>query len=123
MQHRADKLAHQLRNEISYIISRELKDPRIGFATITTVRVTPDLRAARIFISVLGTPEEQQATLAALQRATSFIRRQIAGRLRLRHTPEIQFKFDDSIEYGAKMDALIEEIRQELPDAEAAAED
>ncbi len=114
MQYRPDRLAHELRNEISVIVSREVKDPRVGFATITNVRVSPDLRYARVFVSVFGSPEKQKATLAALHRAGGFIRRQLSGRLKLRHCPDLQFNLDDSMEYGAKMDGLLAEVRQEL---------
>src|SRR5437762_448174 len=118
MQYRSDRLAHELRNEISYIIARELKDPRVGFATITNARVSPDLRHARIFVSVFGSPEQQKETLAALNRAVGFIRRQISGRLKLRHSPELQFSFDDSIEHGARMDELLAQVNQELAAAD-----
>lgn len=114
MQYRSDRLAHELRNEISTIIARELKDPRVGFATITNAKVSPDLRYARIFVSVFGSPEQQKETLAALNRAVGFIRRQISGRLKLRHSPELQFSFDDSIEHGARMDELLAQVNQEL---------
>lgn len=121
MQYRADRLAHELRNEISYIIARELKDPRVGFATITNARVSPDLRHARVFVSVFGPSEQQKETLAALNRAVGFIRRQLSGRLKLRHCPELQFAFDDSIERGAKMDELLAEVNQEQKAADSAA--
>ena len=121
MQYRSDRLAHELRNEISFIIARELKDPRVGFATITNVRVSSDLRYARVFVSVFGSPEKQKETLAALHRAGGFIRRQISGRLKLRHSPELQFSFDESIEHGARMDELLAEVVQELPAVEPTA--
>ena len=114
MQYRPDRLAHELRIEVSAIIARELKDPRVGFATITNAKVSPDLRYARIFVSVFGSPEQQKETLAALNRAVGFIRRQISGRLKLRHSPELQFSFDDSIEHGARMDELLAQVNQEL---------
>ena len=114
MQYRPDRLAHELRSEISVIVAREVKDPRVGFATITKVRVSPDLRYARVFVSVFGSPEQQKATLAALHRAGGFIRRQLSGRLRLRHCPDLQFDLDDSMEYGAKMDGLLAEVQQEF---------
>jgi ribosome-binding factor A len=118
MQYRPDRLAHELRNEISVIVSREVKDPRVGFATITNVRVSPDLRHARVSVSVFGSPEQQKATLAALHRATGFIRRQLSGRVKLRHCPDLEFNLDDSMEYGAKMDGLLAEVRQELQTTE-----
>jgi ribosome-binding factor A len=115
MQYRADRLAHELRNELSLILAREVKDPRVGFATITQVRVSPDLRHARVFVSVLGSPEERKETFAALHRASGFMRRQLSGRLRLRHCPDLQFALDDSMEYGARMDNLLAALSQEMP--------
>ena len=119
MQYRSNRLAHQLRDEISYILSRELKDPRVGFATITEIRVSPDLRYARVYVSVLGLPEQQKGTTDALNRASGFIRKQLGSRLRLRHIPELQFAFDETIEYGVKMDALIDEISDELRESDS----
>ena len=114
MQYRSDRLAQELRNEVSFIIARELKDPRLGFATITTVKVTPDLKYARILVSVLGTPEKQKATMVALNKATGFVRKQLGSRLKLRQIPELKFEYDDSIEYGAKMDEILNEVGREL---------
>ena len=118
MQYRSNRLAHQLRDEISSIISREIKDPRVGFATITEVRVSPDLKYAKIFFSVLGPQEKKKDTLEALNHASGFVRRQLGSRLRLRQVPEIQFTFDETIEYGAKMDAILDEVGHELRAAE-----
>lgn len=114
MQYRVNRLAQELKQEISFIIAREVKDPRVGFATITDVRVSPDLRHARIYFSILGSAEQQNATLAALQRAAGFIRRQIGSRIKLRHTPELIFSIDEAFEYGLKMDGLIAQVSQEL---------
>ncbi len=114
MQYRSDRLAQELRNEVSYIISRELKDPRLGFATITAVKVSPDLKYARILVSVLGSPEKQKATMVGLQRSAGFVRRQLSSRLKLRQCPELKFEYDDSIEYGAKMDEILNEVGREL---------
>ncbi|MFN7929453.1 MAG: 30S ribosome-binding factor RbfA [Blastocatellia bacterium] len=121
MSYRADRLARELRDEISVIIARELKDPHVGFATITQVQVSPDLRYARVFVSVFGPPEQQKETLAALRRAGGFIRRQISGRIKLRHSPELQFSLDESIEQGARMDELLAQVKEELPAVEPTA--
>lgn len=114
-------MARELRDEISVIIARELKDPHVGFATITQVQVSPDLRYARVFVSVFGPPEQQKETLAALRRAGGFIRRQISGRIKLRHSPELQFSLDESIEQGARMDELLAQVKEELPAVEPTA--
>lgn len=116
MQYRQNRLAEELKNEISAIISQEVRDPRIGFATVTQVKVSPDLRYARVLISVLGSEEEKKQTLDALVRAGGFIRRQIGSRIKLRHTPELTFVYDDSVEQGDRMMRLIGEIKKELPE-------
>lgn len=119
MQYRPDRVAHELKNEISVIIARDLYDPRVGLATVTDAKVSPDLRHARVFVSVYGSPEEQQETIAALNHAAGFIRRAIGSRLRLRRSPEIVFTFDESVEYGDRMERLIEEVNQEHPGFES----
>jgi ribosome-binding factor A len=109
-------VAHELKQEVSAIIARELADPRVGFATVTAARVSPDLRHARVFVSVFGPPAQQRETLEALNHASGFIRRAVGARLRLRRNPELTFVFDESVEYGARMDKLIEEVKQETSD-------
>lgn len=119
MQYRADRVAHDLKQEISVIIARELHDPRVGLATVTDAKVSPDLRYARVFVSVLGSPDEQRETIAALNHAAGFIRRAIGARLRLRRSPELVFSFDESVEYGDRMERLIEEVIHERPSLES----
>ena len=116
MAHRAGRLAQQFKQEISAIIARELQDPRVGFATITDVRVSPDLTTARVFVSVLGSPAQQQETVQALNQGAGFVRRLLSARIRLRRHPELTFVYDDSIEKGQRMMQIIEEIKKELPD-------
>jgi ribosome-binding factor A len=116
MSFRSHRLAEELKNEISAIITQELRDPRVGFATVTEVKVSPDLRHARVSISVFGSPEEKQQTLDALASASGFIRRQIGSRIKLRYTPELSFDYDQSVEQGDRMLRLIEEIKKELPE-------
>ncbi|MEW6273670.1 MAG: 30S ribosome-binding factor RbfA [Bacillota bacterium] len=111
MSYRPERLAEAIKKEISDLLFNELKDPRIGFVTITAVDVSPDLRTAKIYASVYGSAEEQRATLAALQRAQGFIRSELGKRIRLRHTPEITFKLDPSIRRGARVMELLEEIK------------
>src|SRR5262249_22566426 len=118
MSYRSQRLAEELKNEISAIIAQEVRDPRVGFATVTEVKVSPDLRYAKVFVSVFGSLEEKQQTLGALQRATGFIRRQIGARIRLRYTQEITFDYDERIEQGDRMMQMIEEIKKELPETE-----
>ena len=116
MQHRSERVAHELKHEIGVIIARELHDPRVGFATVTDARVSPDLRHARIFVSVFGPPDEQRETIAALNHAAGFIRRALGSRLRLRRSPELTFAFDESVEYGDRMERLIAEVTKETSD-------
>ena len=94
MQYRSDRLAHELKNEVSNLIARELRDPRLGFATVTEAKVSPDLSHARIYVSVLGSTEEQRTTLAALNRASGFLRRALGTRLKLRKSPQLTFTLD-----------------------------
>jgi len=107
---RVGRVGEQLKKELSQIIQTELKDPRIGFITVTGVEVTSDLSQARVFLSVLGSEEQKEETLKALARGSGFIRSELGKRIRLRHTPELLFKFDSSIEYGSRIESLLEEI-------------
>ena len=116
MNYRAHRLAEELKNEISTIIAQDVRDPRVGFATVTKAEVSPDLRHARIYVSIYGSQEEKVRTLQALAAATPFIRRQVGARIRLRHVPELLFSYDDAVEYGDKMMQLIDEIKKELPE-------
>lgn len=114
--HRTDQVGAQVREEIMQIIRRELKDPRIGFASITQVRMSPDLRFARVRVSVLGDETEQQRTLTGLRSATGVIRRQLGRRLtNLRFSPELRFELDPSIEYSVHISQRLKEI---LPEEE-----
>jgi ribosome-binding factor A len=102
---------------------RNLKDPRIGLVTITAVRVTPDLRQATIYVSVLGSEKKRRASLAGLQSAHGVLQTRINDELNLRRTPQLTFAYDDSVERGVRMSALIDELAGELPDPEAGDDD
>ena len=108
---RPERVAEQVRIEIAGILQRDLKDPRVGLATCTRVQVSRDLKVAKIYISVLGTSEEQKRTMAALLGASGFVRRLLGQRLSLRVSPEVRFVFDPSVEYGIKLERLIQESR------------
>lgn len=110
---RADRVKELLRQELSQIISEEIKDPRVGFATVTDVELSSDLRHAKAFISVYGDEEKQKDTLQALERATGFIRSEVGKRIKMKHIPEIIFRFDKSIEHGARISQLLHEIKHE----------
>ena len=111
--HRQEKLGELIAVELSDLLRTRVKDPRVGFASITHVDVSGDLRHARIHISVLGTEEEQAATIRALKHATGFLRYELASRLVLRYMPELVFKLDTSIEQGSRILELIRQIENE----------
>jgi ribosome-binding factor A len=113
MARRAERLQEFLRDELGQIILQELKDPRIGFVSITDVEVSEDLRHARVFVSVLGDEEAKEQTMAGLHSAQGFIRGEIARRMRTRYTPEIAFKLDQSIERGTRVVTLIRDVTKE----------
>ena len=106
--HRHERIAGEIQQEISVMLAGELKDPRLaGFATVTEVRVTPDLKQARVYVSVMGTEAEQASTLKGLSAASGFIRHELSERLRMRRAPEVHFVLDRSGEYGERIDDLI----------------
>jgi ribosome-binding factor A len=119
--HRPDRVGEQIREELSDILTRgQVHDPGIGFITLTRVHVTPDLQIARVFYTSLGDPTARKETARALERATSFFRRQIGGRLRLRRVPELEFRFDESIEHQDRIEQILRDLHQE--DAQRASE-
>lgn len=115
----------EVQKELSRIISMEVKDPRINpMTSVVSVEVTPDLKFAKVYISVLGDEESKQATKEGLKKASPFIRSQLAKRLNLRNTPELTFVLDQSIEYGVNMSKMIEEVTKDIrQDEESADED
>lgn len=110
---RANRIAEQMKQELSDIISRRLKDPRVGFVTITDVDVTGDLQQAKVYFTVLGDEEKKAETLEALEKASGFIRSEIGSRIRLRKTPEIFFEFDESIDYGNRIEKLLSDLNKD----------
>jgi ribosome-binding factor A len=110
---RADRLGHQIRVELAELISREVKDPRIGFATITRVELTADLHHARVYVSVLGNPEEQKNNIEGLSSAAGFLRHEIGHRLALRRVPELEFILDHGAEAGEKIEMLLQQLHKE----------
>jgi ribosome-binding factor A len=110
---RQGRVANLLKQITSDIIQRELRDPGLGFITVTDADISPDLRQARIYVSILGDDEKRNEGMAALERATSFVRRELGRRAGLRMVPEIKFKFDEAIERGTRIFELIEEVKRE----------
>jgi ribosome-binding factor A len=112
--HRPDRVGEQIRDVISEILTRgEVHDPGIGFITLTRVQVTSDLQIARVFYTSLGDPKARKETARALDRATPFFRRQVAGRLRLRRAPEFEFRFDESIENQDRIEQILRDLHEE----------
>ncbi len=111
--YRNDRVRAAMRQEISNMLQRDLKDPRLGFATVTDVRVSGDLQHVQVYVSILGDDAARSQTMQALESARGYIRSEIGRRVQLRLTPEISFAYDDSIERGARILRIISEIQGE----------
>ena len=122
MTHRSEKVEQVIQEELSQILQREVRDPRIGFVSVTDVEVSVDLRYARVFVSVLGDEEAKAATMDGLRSALGYIRRELGSRLQMRYTPEITFRLDESIERGARVNKLLGDVAKE-PHAHPARDD
>ena len=107
---RSNRVAEQMKKELGDIITRKLKDPRVGFVTVTAVEVTGDLQQATVYITTLGDEAEREDTMKALEKAKGFIRSEIGSRIRLRRTPELSFQFYSSVEYGNKIEQLLRSL-------------
>jgi ribosome-binding factor A len=110
---RQRQVGELLHEEISRIIQHEIKDPRLGFVTVTGVDVSPDLRQARVYVTVLGDKVDIKNTLAGLTSGAGYFRHLLRQSLSLRHIPELNFKLDTSLEYGLHIDALLDTIKEE----------
>ena len=110
MTQRTDRVDELLRQEIGAILARDIADPRVGFATITKVETTPDLRHARVWVSVIGQPAERSATVAALGRAMPFVRHELGRSLRIRRIPDLHVELDDTAERGTRVLRLLDEL-------------
>lgn len=107
---RTDRVADLMRREIADILLKEVKDPRVGFVTITAVRLSKDLKNARVFFTTLKEGEALKDALEGLRHAAGFVQRKVGGRMQLRYTPHITFAYDSSFETGAHMDKILREI-------------
>ena len=116
---RADRVADLLKEEISQMLLREVKDPHIGFVTITGVEVSKDLQVAKAFYTILGDETQVKEADEALSRVSHFIKRQLGKRLRMRYIPDIIFRYDHSLEYGAKIDCLLDHIKNSEKEPES----
>ena len=110
---RVEKVQELMKQEISKIILRELKDPRIGFVTVTSVECTGDLREAKVYVTLMGSEQQVKDCWAGLQSSLGFIRREIGKRIRLRFTPELSFVVDKSLDYSAHIQELLLKIEAE----------
>lgn len=107
---RPERVGDQIRAELSELLARHVKDPGIGFITLTYVKVSADLQVARVYYTALGDERRRKEAAQALQRATPYLRRQLAGRLRLRRAPELAFQYDESIERGERVERIFQEL-------------
>ena len=114
------RINQEVQKELSTLILREVKDPRISpLTSVSAVEVAPDLKTAKVYISVMGSDEQKEETLKGLKNASAFLRSRLAHNLNLRNTPELIFRLDDSIEYGMKMDELLASLHLETEEAPA----
>ena len=114
--HRHERVAEEIRHELGIMVAGELKDPRLdGLITVTEVRVTPDLKHARVFVSVLGSEAEQKKAIRGLSAAGGYIRFELTDRLQLRRAPELHFILDHSEEYSQRIDELLKQAKKPAP--------
>jgi ribosome-binding factor A len=113
---RIDKVQEFIKQEISQIIQKDIKDPRVGFVTVTDVEMTRDLRHAKIFLSLMGSDEQKKATWEALNRALGFMRSEIGKRIRLRCTPELSLHLDKSLDYSNHIQKLLLQLEKDGSD-------
>ena len=109
--HRTERVADLIRQELSLLLEREVKDPRIGFVTVTNVEVTRDLRSTRVAVSILGDEQKQRDALAGLAAAQGFLRHELAQRLKLRHTPQMVFHLDRTLEAESRVENLLRQLK------------
>lgn len=107
---RSEKVAEAIHEEISNLLVKGLKDPRVGFATLTSVRVTDDLHLATVYYTVMGDETARRDAQAGLESARGYLRREIGKALRMRYVPDLIFRYDESIDYGMRIDSLLREI-------------
>jgi len=115
---RTQRVADLLLHEVARILQREVKDPRVGFVTLTGAKVSPDLHYASIYYTVLGDESARDDSRKGLDSAAAFIRRAIAPRLHLRATPDIRFIYDEAVDRGLRLEELLQEIRHEPEDTD-----
>jgi ribosome-binding factor A len=112
MGRRAQRLTEEIREQVARMIASDLKDPRLGFVTVTRVEMTHDLGLARVHVGVLGSEAEREKTMKALGQASGFVRRELGKRLRIRHTPEVEFRYDKGLDATDRVAQLLDEERR-----------
>lgn len=112
MNMRAERVGEQMKKELMDIVNNKVKDPRIGFLTITDVELTNDLSSAKVYLTVLGSERDVENTFKALEKAKGFIKSEIGSRMRLRIVPDLNFVYDESIEYGNKIEQMIQDLNK-----------
>lgn len=110
MNARLMRLQEEIKKEVSFILQRKVKDPRLGFVSVTDVELSRDLSYCKIYVSILGDEEQRQLTMLGLQQATGFIRSELAKEIRMRKVPQLTFLYDSSLEYGSKIDAILKDL-------------
>ena len=110
---RMERVSDLIKEEISRLLQREVRDPRIGFVTVTGASVTADLRSARVYVSILGAPSAREESVRALQSAAGYLRRALFKNLRLRYSPALEFVLDESLDRGERIESLLRDIRDE----------
>lgn len=113
MSRRTEKIASLIQSELAELLLKGLKDPRIGFVTVTGVDVTPDLKFAKVYYSKMGDEEKRGETQRALEHAAGFLQRKIADALKLRFTPKLSFYYDESLDEGMRIEKILEDLRSE----------
>ena len=122
LSHRVERVAEQIREEVSQILATEVSDPRVGLLTVTRVKVTPDLSLARIYWTSMGDAKQRKDTAKALSRAAAYVRHLLSTRMTLRRSPEVQFLFDQSVAAQDRVEQILYELKQEEEARSATAE-
>ena len=123
MANRPERVGEAIRDELAQLLARDVHDPGVGFITLTTVKVAPDLQLARVYYTSMGDEKARRETAKALGRATPFLRRQVAQRLRLRRVPELQFFYDESIARHDRIEQILQDLKAEAADRPPADDD
>ncbi|PTQ56043.1 MAG: Ribosome-binding factor A [Candidatus Carbobacillus altaicus] len=110
---RVQRLQEQIKKELGVLLQQELKDPGIGFTTVTGVELSGDLKFAKVYISVMGDASQEEVALSALKRAQGFLRSELGRRIPMRYIPELLFKLDHSLDYGMRIEQMLKEIKDE----------